>query len=325
MQSFDNIKSPVADALVEFDAYYRNSLKSKTHLLNTITKYIYKTKGKQIRPLLLFLVSKMFENKIDEKVYSAATILELIHTATLVHDDIVDDSHLRRGYFSVKHLWKSRVAVLVGDYILAKGFVLCVQSKNQRLLEEVAIPIKEMSEGELLQIDKSKKLDIDEETYFDVIYGKTASLLGSCTAAGAVVADANDDDVALARKFGRYLGVIFQIKDDLLDYDKTDILGKPAGNDIREQKITLPIIHVMQNVDPSKKRWILRTIKYHNKNSKKVGQLIDFIKTNNGLEYSKKVMSDYKEKALSVLANFPDNESRKSLEHLLDFIIERKK
>lgn len=325
MRSFEEIKLPVEKTLKDFDVFFKESLKSKTYLLNSITRYIYNTKGKQVRPLLVFLTSGMFEKEVDKSVYEAATILELIHTATLVHDDIVDDSHLRRGFFSIKHLWKSRIAVLVGDYILAKGFLLCVKSKNQRLLEEVSIPIKEMSEGELLQIDKSKKLDIDEKTYFDIIYGKTASLLGACTAAGAITANVEDSMVNKAREFGKYLGIIFQIKDDLLDFEKTDIVGKPAGNDIKEQKITLPLIHVLGKADKSSRREMLRIVKYHNKNNKKVAKLIEIIRNNGGIDYAMGVINDYKQKALECLSEFPDNKYRQSLTYLLEFIINRKK
>ena len=299
-------------------------MKSNKKLLNIIINYIIKSKGKQLRPTIVFLTAKML-GEINKSTHHAAALIELMHTATLVHDDVVDEANKRRGVFSINALWKNKVSVLVGDYLLAKGLLLAVDNDEFDLLRIVSLSVKDMSEGELLQIEKSRKLNINEETYFEIIRKKTASLISSCAAIGAKSVGADSETVEKLSLFGENLGIAFQIKDDIFDYQNNKIIGKPTGNDLKEQKLTLPVIYALEKATNSEKRKIISIIKNHNKEPKKVKQVIDFAIKNNGLEYSTKKMIDYKNKAIQILNEFPDNEAKTALINLSEFVTERKK
>lgn len=277
-----------------------------------------------MRPMFVFLTAKLFGN-VNQSTYTAATLIELMHTATLVHDDVVDDADKRRGFFSINALWKSKIAVLTGDYLLSKGLLIAVKNKEFQLLEIVSEAVKEMAEGELLQIEKSRKLDITEETYFDIIYKKTATLIASCMVAGAKSANANNDEIRKLKEFGKYVGIAFQIKDDLFDYQKTNLTGKPSGNDIQEKKITLPLIYALNNTSRSEKRRILKIIQKHNTNKVKVAEVIEFVSKNGGLKHTEERMKEYKEKATNILNEFPDSTSKNALIDMLEYVINRKK
>lgn len=324
MSQIDIIKRPIKEEIRKFEPYFRASLKSKVPLLGIITNYILRRKGKQMRPMFVFLAAKML-GEISNSTYNAATFIELLHTATLIHDDVVDEAFERRGYFSINALWKSKVAVLVGDFLLAKGLLLAVDKDEYDLLRIVSNAVKEMSEGELLQIEKAKRLNITEDIYFEIIRKKTASLIASCTSIGAKSVGCSDEVVEKMRLFGEYVGIAFQIKDDLLDYDNTNIIGKPTGNDIKEKKLTLPLIYVLANSKQKTKSWILKTVKRHNKNSKKVTELLDYVNNNGGIEYSESRMLEYKEKAMEILTHFPDNEAKKSLIEIVNYTTDRRK
>ena len=297
---------------------------SKVPLLNRITYYIVRRKGKQMRPMFVFLVAKMVSNGgFDERTFRGASIVELIHTATLVHDDVVDDSNRRRGFFSINALWKNKIAVLVGDFLLSKGLLLSIDNEDFDLLKLISIAVREMSEGELLQIEKARKLDITEDVYFEIIRQKTATLIAACCGIGAASVGANNDTVQQMRKFGEYIGIAFQIKDDLFDYTEEKI-GKPTGIDIKEQKMTLPLIHTLNNASDKDKAWLINSIKKHNKNKKRVKEVIAFVKENNGLEYATSKMHDYKNKALAILENYPESDYKNSLLQMIDYVVERK-
>lgn len=274
--------------------------------------------------MFVFLVAKMVSNGgFDERTYRGASVVELIHTATLVHDDVVDDSNRRRGFFSVNALWKNKIAVLVGDYMLSKGLLLSIDNEDFDLLKLISIAVREMSEGELLQIEKARKLDITEAIYFDIIRKKTATLIAACCGIGAASVGANNDIVLQMRKFGEYIGIAFQIKDDLFDYSETKI-GKPTGIDIKEQKMTLPLIYTLNNCSKKEKSWLINSIKKHNKNKRRVKEVIAFVKENGGIEYTTTKMHDYKNKALSILENFPESTYKNSLKTMIDYVVERK-
>ena len=307
-----------------FERKFKDSMLSKVPLLNRITYYIVRRKGKQMRPMFVFLVAKMVSNGgFDERTYRGASIVELIHTATLVHDDVVDDSNRRRGFFSINALWKNKIAVLVGDFLLSKGLLLSIDNEDFDLLKLISIAVREMSEGELLQIEKARKLDITEDIYFEIIRQKTATLIAACCGIGAASVGANNDTVQQMRKFGEYIGIAFQIKDDLFDYTE-DKIGKPTGIDIKEQKMTLPLIHTLNNASDKDKAWLINSIKKHNKNKKRVKEVIAFVKENNGLEYATAKMHDYKNKALAILENYPESDYKNSLLQMIDYVVERK-
>jgi len=277
-----------------------------------------------MRPMFVFLVAKMVSNGgFDERTYRGASVVELIHTATLVHDDVVDDSNRRRGFFSINALWKNKIAVLVGDYLLSKGLLLSIDNEDFDLLKLISIAVREMSEGELLQIEKARKLDITEEIYFEIIRQKTATLIAACCGIGAASVGANNETVQQMRKFGEYIGIAFQIKDDLFDYTE-DKIGKPTGIDIKEQKMTLPLIYTLNTCSSKEKSWLINSVKKHNKNKKRVKEVIAFVKENGGLEYTTAKMHDYKNKALAILDNFPDSEYKSSLLQMIDYVVERK-
>ncbi|MBE0648787.1 MAG: polyprenyl synthetase family protein [Bacteroidales bacterium] len=323
MTTLAQIKTPVASHLQIFDKKFREYLKSKVLLLDTITRYIYKRKGKQMRPLFVFLSAGAC-GKVTESTFVAASMIEMLHTATLVHDDVVDDSHMRRGMFSINALWKNKIAVLVGDFLLSRGMLLSLEKEEFGLLKIVSRAVKEMSEGELLQIEKARRLDIKEEIYFEIIRKKTASLIASCCASGAASAGADADATEQMRLFGEYTGIAFQIKDDLFDYESGNITGKPSGIDIRDQKMTLPLIYLLNNSSASEKRWIISTVKRHNTDSVRVKRLVEMVKEAGGLDYAREQMLEYQEKAMALISAFPSSEYTNSLKELVIFTTERK-
>jgi octaprenyl-diphosphate synthase len=318
------IKYPIKEEMKLFEKKFKNSLQSKVPLLDRIMHYIIKRKGKQMRPMFVFLTSKMF-GEMNEKCYRAASLIELLHTATLVHDDVVDEANLRRGYFSVNALWKNKIAVLVGDFLLSKGLLLSVKNEDFDLLKIVSSAVKDMSEGELLQIEKARRLDIKEEIYFEIIRKKTAVLISSCCACGSSAMNESEETIEKLAIFGEKVGIAFQIKDDLFDYTQSKFIGKPTGIDIREQKMTLPLIYTLNTVDKKTRGEIINTVKNHHKNEEKVAELIQLVKNTGGLEYAEKVMLEYQKEALMLLESFPENEARKSLQKLVKYVIDREK
>ena len=324
MKPVELIKLPIKNEMELFEEKFKESMLSKVPLLNRITYYIVRRKGKQMRPMFVFLVAKMVSNGgFDERTYRGASVVELIHTATLVHDDVVDESNRRRGFFSVNALWKNKIAVLVGDFLLSKGLLLSIDNEDFDLLKLISIAVREMSEGELLQIEKARKLDITEDVYFDIIRKKTATLIAACCGIGAASVGANQDCVRKMRKFGEYIGIAFQIKDDLFDYTEANI-GKPTGIDIKEQKMTLPLIFTLNNCSKKEKSWLINSVKKHNKNKKRVKEVIAFVKENGGIEYTTTKMNDYKSKALAILEDFPTSPYKDSLLTMIDYVVERK-
>ena len=316
------IKNPIIQELKIFEKQFFNSVSSKVKLLDLILKYILTRKGKQIRPILVILFSKMFSTgKVSSKTYRAANLVELIHSASLIHDDVVDDSKIRRKFLTINALWKNKISVLVGDFFLSKALLLSTQNKDYDLLDQVSSAVKEISEGELFQIQKSRSFNITEEEYITLITKKTASLCSCCCLLGLI--SSGNEKTKNVENFGLYLGIIFQIKDDLFDYSKKRI-GKPTKDDLESQKITLPLIYSIKNasqVDRRSIRSILKRKKLSNQDKRAINQ---FVKENNGFEYAENVMSEYKNKALKILETFPDNESKNSLKILLDYIIDRK-
>jgi octaprenyl-diphosphate synthase len=308
-----------------FEQKFQISMSSKVALLNRITHYIVNRKGKQMRPMFVFLVSKMIANgEVSDRTYRGASVIELIHTATLVHDDVVDDSNRRRGFFSINALWKNKIAVLVGDYLLSRGMLLCIDNNDFDLLKIISIAVREMSEGELLQIEKARKLDITEAVYYDIIRQKTATLIAACCSLGAASVKPDSDHVEHMRKFGELIGMAFQIKDDLFDYGNAKI-GKPTGIDIKEQKMTLPLIHVLNNCSKKKKHWLINSIKNHNRDKKRVQEVVAFVKEQGGLDYAIAKMKAFQAEALELLNKYPRSEYKNSLELMVNYVIERKK
>ncbi|MCA6073857.1 polyprenyl synthetase family protein [Fulvivirga sedimenti] len=321
--SLNDIKAPIAVQMEEFESKFRASMKTKVLLLDKIMSYIVKRKGKQMRPMFVFLSAGTC-GAINESTYRGASLIELLHTATLVHDDVVDDANYRRGFFSINALWKNKVAVLVGDYLLSRGLLLSVDNGDFDLLKIVSSAVKMMSEGELLQMEKARNLDITEEIYYDIIRQKTASLIASCCAVGASSAGKGPEEIETMRVFGEKVGMAFQIKDDLFDYGETEI-GKPLGIDIREKKMTLPLIYTLQHASWSDKRRLINIVRRHNENRKKVNEVIAYVKDHGGIEYATDVMNRYYGEAMDILAQFPESEYRQSLMDLVQFTIERKK
>lgn len=322
--SLNDIKKPIDENIDIFEKKFRKSMQSSVPLLDIVTRYILKRKGKQIRPMFVFLSAKIC-GTLNERTYRAASLIELLHTATLVHDDVVDDSNERRGFFSINALWKNKIAVLVGDFLLSRGLLLAVENNDFDLLKIVSQAVKEMSEGELLQIEKARNLDIKEEIYYEIIRKKTASLIASCCACGAASTIDNADTIKKMHQFGEYVGIAFQIKDDLFDYEKSRETGKPHGIDIKEQKMTLPLIYMLNNSDYSEKRKAINIVKNHHNNPQKVAELIEKVNISGGIEYSKNKMEDYKNKALAILAEMPESESKTAMEKLVIFTINRNK
>ena len=323
MSDIDQIIAPVQLEMVEFENKFRESMHSDVAMLDKVTHYIIKRKGKQVRPLFVFLTAKMLGN-VTQKTYDAATLVELLHTATLVHDDVVDDANERRGYFSINALWKNKIAVLVGDYMLSKILLLSIDKNNTDLLEIVARSVKEMSEGELLQIEKARLLDITEEIYYEVIRKKTASLIATCCES-AVLSTGNLESQEKMRQFGEYVGIAFQIKDDIFDYGMPGKIGKPTGIDIRERKLTLPIIYTLNNSSQAVRKELINIIKNKNEDSKAVQRAVSLVNENGGINYSHNQMMSYATKALNIIHDFPNNEAKRALELLVDYTMKREK
>ncbi len=323
MKIVEKIKTPIYEEMELFEKKFAQMMSSEVPLLNRITYFIVKRKGKQIRPMLVFLIAKMIsKNELGEKSYRGASILELIHTATLVHDDIVDDSNQRRGFFSINALWKNKIAVLVGDYLLSRGLLISVDNRDYDLLKIVSDVVREISEGELLQIEKSRTMDLSEEMYYKIIEKKTAVLLAACCAIGASSVSSNREVISKMYEFGKLLGMAFQIKDDLFDYGEKKI-GKPLGIDIRERKVTLPFIYSLSVLNLEDKKWIINTIKSHNKDKNRVLKAISKIKEAGGLDYASKKMEMYKDNAVKILDGFPNSPYKESLILLANFVTTR--
>lgn len=323
MTSLNEIKAPVEKHIAEFEKNFRGSMKSTVPLLDRITNYLVKRKGKQIRPLFVFLTAQVCGG-VNETTYRAASLIELLHTATLIHDDVVDDSNERRGFFSLNALWKNKVSVLVGDFLLSKGLLLALENNDYELLRIVSDATREMSEGELLQIEKARRLDIEEDIYFEIIRKKTASLIASCCASGAASSGADPETVKKFHRFGELTGIAFQIKDDLFDYSKSLETGKPNGIDIKEKKMTLPLINLLSNSGWAEKRRIINVVKNNNDNPSKVAALIQQVKDKGGIAYAEKRMLEYRDEALLMLQDFEKSPARDSLEQLVIFTTERK-
>ncbi len=324
MATLNEIKRPIQSYLDEFEKKFKDSMKSNVPLLDIITRYIIKRKGKQMRPMFVFLSAKI-NGEVNESTYTAASLIELLHTATLVHDDVVDDSNIRRGFFSINALWKNKVAVLVGDFLLSKGLLLSLDNDEFGLLKIVSEATREMSEGELLQIEKARKLDISEDIYFEIIRKKTASLIASCCAAGTASVKASPETVKKMKAFGENVGIAFQIKDDIFDYESSAGVGKPNGIDIKEQKMTLPLIYLLNNSGFVEKRKIINIVKNHNNNPEKVAGVIGKVNHSGGIDYARQKMVYYHDRAMEILSSYPESESKTALKQLVDFTIERKK
>ena len=306
-----------------FETKFRLSMSSNVALLNRITHYIVNRKGKQMRPMFVFLVAKMIAKAdIGDRTYRGASVIELIHTATLVHDDVVDDSNQRRGFFSINALWKNKIAVLVGDYLLSKGLLMCIDNDDFDLLKIISVAVKDMSQGELLQIEKARRLDITEEVYYDIIRQKTATLIAACCSLGAASVQPNGTDVDTMHKFGELIGMAFQIKDDLFDYGSSKI-GKPTGIDIKEQKMTLPLIYVLNQCDSKDKSWLINSVKKHNMNPGRVKQVIQFVKDKGGLDYAISKMKNFQREALNILDQYPESSYKAALVLMVNYVIDR--
>jgi octaprenyl-diphosphate synthase len=325
MKVTEQIKQPIHDEMELFEAKFRESMSSRVALLNRITHYIVNRKGKQMRPMFIFLTAKMIANgNVNERTFRGASVIELIHTATLVHDDVVDDSNKRRGFFSINALWKNKIAVLVGDFLLSKGLLLCIDNNDFDLLKIISVAVREMSEGELLQIEKARKLDITEDIYYEIIRQKTATLIAACCSLGAcAVAPTETDNIEKMRYFGELIGMAFQIKDDLFDYTD-EAIGKPTGIDIKEQKMTLPLIYTLNHCSSKEKSWIINSIKNHNKDKKRVKEVIALVKKIGGLTYAEQKMKEFQQDALQILKDFPSSTYKDSLELMVNYVIERK-
>jgi octaprenyl-diphosphate synthase len=323
MSVLDKIKKPVEAEMAEFEAYFSKTMRSDVPLLNIILNYILRRKGKQMRPLLVFLTAKL-NGIISEPTYVAATFIELLHTASLVHDDVVDDAHERRGALSINALWNSKIAVLVGDYMLSKGMLISVEKSRFDMLEIVSDAVKLMSEGELLQLQKSRKLNITEADYFRIILSKTAALISACTACGARSVTDNSDTIQLMKEFGENIGIAFQIRDDLLDYESTGLTGKAPANDIKEKKITLPLIYALEQSSMIKKRHILGIVRNKKKTKSDISEVISFVSELGGMEYAEIRMNQYRDKALAILDSYPDSEIKSSLKEFVIYTSARK-
>ncbi len=324
MTAIKKIKAPIEQELLDFEPYFKKSLQSDIPLLSTILNYLYRTKGKQLRPMFVFLSAKL-HGETNEFSQLAACSVELLHTATLVHDDVVDESYERRGTFSVKALWKNKLTVLVGDYILAKGLQLQLEHKKYNFLHLISRAVQDMAEGEILQMKKSRKLDINDETYFEIIRKKTASLIATSMAIGTASVTEKEETIEKMYRIGQNVGIAFQIKDDIFDYQAKGLIGKPTGNDIKEKKITLPLLYVLNNSESSERKRILSLIKHKNKNSAVVGELIKMVTEKGGLVYAEQKMNEFKEKAINGLMEFDDCEARNSLIELMEYITTRDK
>lgn len=324
MAVLTQIRRPVDKEMAQFEAYFSKTMRSEIPLLNIILNYIIRRKGKQMRPLLVFLTARL-NGEITEATFVAATFIELLHTASIVHDDVVDDANERRGALSINALWNSKIAVLVGDYLLSKGMLISVEKNRFDMLEIVSDAVKSMSEGELLQLQKSRKLNLKEEDYFKIIKSKTAALLSACTACGARSVSEDPETIQMMKDFGENIGIAFQIRDDLLDYEGTGLTGKIAGNDIKERKITLPLIYALEQTSYLKKRHILAIVKNKKKTKAEINEVISFVSENGGMEYSELKMNQYRDKALAILDVYPDSEVRESMKEFVFYTTSRKK
>jgi octaprenyl-diphosphate synthase len=324
MNTIAKIKQPILEEMELFESKFKDSMVTKVPLLNRITHYIVRRKGKQMRPMFVFLVAKMVsDGKFEERTYRGASLIELIHTGSLVHDDVVDDSNQRRGFFSINALWKNKIAVLVGDFLFSKSLLLSLDNDDFDLLKIVSNSLKDMTEGELLQIEKARRLDITEEVYFEIIRQKTATLIASCCAIGAASVGSEVDEIKKMQQFGELIGIAFQIKDDLFDYSEAKI-GKPTGIDIKEQKMTLPLIYALNNCSEKERKWLINSVKKYNKNKKRVREVIAFVKEKGGIEYTISKMQEYQKKALQILEDYPNSPYKDSLLTMVNYVIERK-
>jgi octaprenyl-diphosphate synthase len=324
MSVLDRIKLPVVGEMAEFEAYFSKTMRSDIPLLKIILNYIIRRKGKQMRPLLVFLTAGL-NGKISESSFVAATFIELLHTASLVHDDVVDDANERRGALSINALWNSKIAVLVGDYLLSKGMIISVEKNRFDMLEIVSEAVKSMSEGELLQLQKSRKLNIREEDYFKIIISKTAALLSACTACGAKSVTDDQEVIQIMKEFGENIGIAFQIRDDILDFEGTGLTGKTPGNDIKEKKITLPLIHALEEAPSSKRKHVLGIVKKKKKTKSEISEVISFVSDYGGIEYAEVKMNQYRDKALAILDSYPETEFKDSLREFVNYTTSRKK
>jgi len=324
MSDLGRIRKPVEEEMAQFEAYFGRTMQSKIPLLKIILNYIFRRKGKQMRPLLVFLCARL-NGEIGEGAYVAATLIELLHTASLVHDDVVDDASERRGALSIIALWNSKIAVLVGDYMLTKGMLISIEKNRFDMLEIASEAVKSMTEGELLQLQKSRKLNIREDDYFLIIKGKTAALIAACTACGARSATSNPDTIQLMKEFGESIGIAFQIRDDILDYEGNGLTGKISGNDIKEKKITLPLIHALEKASIVRKRYILKIIGNRKKTRSDIEEVINFVSESGGIEYAALKMEQYRDKALAILDTYPDSDVKKSLKEFVDYTVSRNK
>lgn len=324
MYSLEQIQQPVNNQMKVFETRFRESLQSKIPLLDIILRFVIRRKGKQMRPLFVFLSAELC-GKTTEATYRGATLIELLHTATLIHDDVVDDSNERRGYFSLNALWKNKIAVLIGDYLLSRGLLLSIDNDDFNLLKIVSTATREMSEGELLQIEKARFLNIKEDVYFEIIRKKTASLISSCTAIGAESVGASTETVKMMVEFGENAGIAFQIRDDLFDYGDGQTIGKPRGIDIREKKMTLPLIYFLRNASYLERHKIIQLIRRHNNDPKKVREVIEKVNHSGGIDYARQKMLEYRQKAIDILYTFPECPARQSLEQLVIYTTERNK
>lgn len=320
----DQIKQPISKELKEFETFFREQMSTKIGLLNVINNYIIRTKGKQLRPIIVFL-SAGLNGGISDASYIGAGMIELLHSASLIHDDVVDEAYERRGFFSVNALWRSKVAVLVGDYMLSQGLNVAIRYNRMDLLKVMSEAVTAMSEGELLQIERSRKMNTDEETYYQIITQKTASLISACCMNGAISANATDDKLLLMKEFGTNLGIAFQMRDDLFDYQPSGIIGKPTGNDIKEKKLTLPLIHALKVANHSDSKRILKLLRSNSKRNTVIETVVNFVKEHGGIEYATQRMLDFSNSAKNILLQFPESDYRKSLELLCNFVVERKK
>ena len=322
MSSKELIISPIKEELVKFEPYFQKATKSDLPLLSTIINYILRRKGKQMRPMMVFLSAKL-NGIFNDRTYHAALTIELLHTATLVHDDVVDDSYQRRGFFSVNAVWKNKIAVLVGDFILAKGLLWSIEHRDYDILDHICTAVRDMSEGEILQIEKARKQDITEEVYFEIIRKKTASLLATSAAVGTCSVTDDKEIIERMRLFGEYAGMAFQIKDDLFDFQKSNLIGKPTGNDLRERKITLPLIHALNNSESKDKSRILKIVRKHSKSTTDIREVSEFVASHGGFEYAEKIMYSFIDQAIGQLSAYPESEIKSALVEYVNYITSR--
>ncbi len=322
MSGLAKIRKPVETEMAEFEAYFTRTLKSEVPLLKIILNYIFRRKGKQMRPLLVFL-SAALNGKVNEATYVAATMIELLHTASLVHDDVVDDASERRGALSINALWNSKIAVLVGDYMLSQGLLISVEKNRFDMLEIVSEAVKSMSQGELLQLQKARKQNILETDYFRIISSKTAALLAACTACGAVSVTGDQEVIQTMKDLGENMGIAFQIRDDLLDYEGNGLTGKAAGNDIKERKITLPLIHALEKAQYTERKRVLQIVKSKKKSKEEIQQVIKFVADQGGMQYAELKMNQYRDKALAIIDSYPESEVRESLREFINYTTSR--